>query len=100
MLCSGSKLEGTSHSVSKRPFFVLPGGQCIPLEGDWRAVELRGDWYVLGQNSVVPCGSQRAAHSMLEQLLSQTDADRLAAEAIEGLDRLPVLDEQALFEEL
>jgi type II secretory pathway component PulL len=85
--------------VSKRPFFVLPDGQCIPLEGDWRAVELRGDWYVLGQNSVVPCGSQRAAHSVLEQLLSQTDADRLATEAIERLDQLPTIDETERLEE-
>jgi type II secretory pathway component PulL len=85
--------------VSKRPFFVLPDGQCIPLEGDWRAVELRGDWYVLGQNSVVPCGSQRAAHSVLEQLLSQTDADRLASEAIERLDQLPTIDETERLEE-
>ena len=83
--------------MSKRPFFVLPDGQCIPLEGDWRTVELGGDWYVLGQNSVVPCGSQRAADSMLKQLLSQSDADRLAAEAIERLDRLPVVDERRRF---
>ncbi len=72
--------------MSKRPFFVLPDGQCIPLDGDWRVVELRGDWYVLGQNSVVPCGSQRAADGMLEQLLSQTDADRLAV--VDTIDRL------------
>jgi hypothetical protein len=67
----------------------MPGGVCVPLEGSWRIVELRGEWYVLGHHSVVPCGSQRAAESMLEQLQSQTDADLLVAEAIEGLDRLP-----------
>ena len=33
----------------------------MPLDGDWRVVELRGEWYVLGHNSVVPCGSERAA---------------------------------------
>jgi hypothetical protein len=86
--------------VSKRPFFVLSDGLCIPLEGDWRVVELRGDWYVLGQNSVVPCGSQRAADNMLEQLLSQSDADRLATEAIDRLDRLPVVGEFDRLEEL
>jgi hypothetical protein len=68
---------------------VLPGGVCIPLEGDWRTAELRGEWYVLGHNSVVPCGSERAAQSMLVQLQDQTDIDVLASEAIEGLDRIP-----------
>ena len=74
--------------MPKRPFLVLPGGHCEPLEGEWRVAELCGDWYVLGHHSVVPCGSQRAAHGMLEQLHSQTDADRLAEDAIERLDAL------------
>ena len=72
-----------------RPFFVMPDGVCIPLEGEWRIALLRGDWYVLGHHSVVPCGSKRAAASMLDQLESQTDADLLATEAISGLDRIP-----------
>ena len=72
-----------------RPFLVLPGGDCVPLEGDWRIAELRGDWYVLGHHSVVPCGSRHAAASMLEQLQERSNADHLAAEAIEGLDRIP-----------
>lgn len=72
--------------MPKRPFFVLPGGDCVPLEGDWRVEELRGDWYVLGHHSVVPCGSARAATSMLEELSEQTDVDRLALEAIETLE--------------
>lgn len=72
-----------------RPFFVLPNGDCVPLEGPWRAEELRGDWYVLGHHSVVPCGSERAARSMLEELESQTDVDLLASEAIQRLDVIP-----------
>ena len=72
-----------------RPFFVMPDGLCVPLEGEWRVTSLRGDWYVLGHNSVVPCGSERAALSMLEELRSRSDADVLAAEAINGLDRIP-----------
>ncbi len=75
--------------MSKQPFFVMPGGLCVPLEGDWRIAHLRGEWYVLGHNSVVPCGSERAASSMLEELESRSDADVLAAEAINGLDRIP-----------
>jgi len=67
----------------------MPDGTCVPLEGAWRVVEIRGDWYVLGHNSVVPCGSERAALSMLEELESQTDADRLVADAIERYDALP-----------
>ena len=74
--------------MAKRPFLVLPDGVCVPLEGDWRTVELRGDWYVMGHHSVVPCGSARAASSMLAELQSHSDADHLAAEAIHGLDQL------------
>lgn len=73
--------------MPSRPFYVLPNGDCVPLEGEWRAVSLGGDWYVLGHNSVVPCGSKRAAEDMLAELANQTDVDRLALEAIEGLDR-------------
>ena len=73
----------------KRPFFVQPGGDCVPLEGPWRIECLEGHWYVLGHHSVVPCGSQRAARNMLAELEAQTDADTLAAEAIAGLDRIP-----------
>ena len=72
-----------------RPFFVMPDGLCVPLEGTWRVASLGGDWYVLGHNSVVPCGSERAALSMLEELRSHSDADLLAAEAINSLDRIP-----------
>ncbi len=75
--------------MPKRPFLVMPDGVCVPLEGEWRIARLRGDWYVLGHNSVVPCGSERAAASMLEELVSRSDADLLAAEAISGLDRIP-----------
>ncbi len=75
--------------MPKRPFFVLPNGDCVPLEGDWRIVRLASDWYVLGHHSVVPCGSERAAASMLAELESRTDVDQLAAEAITGLDRIP-----------
>ena len=72
-----------------RPFLVLPGGLCVPLEGDWHVAELRGDWYVLGHNSVVPCGSKRAAEGMLGELERRSDADLLAGQAIDGIDRIP-----------
>lgn len=75
--------------MPSRPFLVMPGGECVPLEGEWRIACLRGDWYVLGHNAVVPCGSERAAASMLTELVEQSDADLLAAEAIAGLDRIP-----------
>jgi hypothetical protein len=67
----------------------MPGGICVPLEGQWRIARLRGDWYVLGHNAVVPCGSERAATSVLEELVSRSDADLLAAEAISSLDQIP-----------
>lgn len=69
-----------------RPFLVLPNRVCIPLEGAWRIAELRGDWYVLGNHSVVPCGSKNAAESMLDELQSQTEFDVLANEAVIGID--------------
>ncbi len=75
--------------MSTRPYLVLSNGFCVPLEGEWHVVELRGDWYVLGHHCVVPCGSRRAAASMLEELQSHSDADHLAAEAIHGLDLFP-----------
>ena len=67
----------------------MPDGLCVPLEGAWRIARLRGDWYVLGHHAVVPCGSERAAASMLAELEIRSDADLLAAEAINGLDRIP-----------
>lgn len=70
----------------KRPFYVRPNGECVPLEGDWRVERLDGHWYVLGHHSVVPCGSERAARSTCEALASERDADLLAAEAIAGLE--------------
>ena len=75
--------------MPKRPFFVQPNGECVPLEGDWRVESLGGSWYVLGHHSVVPCGSERAARSMLAELVERSDADVLASEAIESLDRIP-----------
>lgn len=58
----------------------------MPLEGAWRKVLLDDGWFVIGHNAVVPCGSERAAQSMLEELAEQTDVDRLALQAIEDLD--------------
>ena len=75
--------------MPKRPFLVLPDGHCVPLEGEWRTALLRGHWYVLGNHSVVPCGSERAALSMLAELQSRSDIDLLADEAICGLDQIP-----------
>ncbi|MFK7894398.1 MAG: hypothetical protein AB8G23_01105 [Myxococcota bacterium] len=75
--------------MPKRPFFVLPGGMCIPLEGPWRISLLRGEWYVLGHHTVVPCESKRAAFHKLAELEAQSEPDLLAAEAIAGLDRIP-----------
>lgn len=74
--------------MPKRPFFVQPNGECVPLEGDWRVVHLQDGWYVLGHHSVVPCGSERAARAMIEELSARSDADLLASEAIETLDHL------------
>ena len=83
--------------MPKRPFYVQPNGDCVPLEGAWRIETLGGEWYVLGHHSVVPCGSERAAVSMLAKLEAETDADRLAADAIEGLDRVTDVEGRETF---
>ena len=71
----------------RRPFLVLPGGECVPLEGDWRAEELRGDWYVLGNNAVTRFESEREALSRLAQLRGTAEPNTLAALALEQSDR-------------
>ena len=71
-----------------RPFYVQRNGDCIPLEGAWRVRQIEGDWLVLGHHSVVPCGSERAALSMLEELEAQSDVDALANEALAVLEDL------------
>jgi hypothetical protein len=62
---------------------------CIPLEGDWRISLLRGEWFVLGHHRVIACESKQAAYIKLAELEAQSEPDLLAAEAIEGLDRIP-----------
>ena len=72
----------------RRPFLVLPGGECVPLEGEWRVEELRGEWYVLGQNAVTRFESEREALSRLAQLRGTAEPDALAALALEQSDEL------------
>jgi hypothetical protein len=68
----------------RRPFLVLPGGVCVPLEGDWRVEELRGEWYVLGHHSVTRFDSQHAAATRLAQLTGASEPDVLAGIALES----------------
>jgi hypothetical protein len=71
---------------SDGPFLVLPGGQCVPIDGPLRIAKLYDGWYVIGENSTVPCGSERAARSTLLQLLSERDPHALAQEAVDSVD--------------
>jgi len=66
----------------KRPFLVLPGGVCVPLEGEYRVEELRGEWYVLGHNSVVRFDSQREAVAKFSELTGARGPDVLAGRAL------------------
>lgn len=68
----------------RRPFLVLPGGVCVPLEGDFRIEELRGEWYVLGHHSVTRCDSHREAVSKLAQLTGTDESDLMAGIALEA----------------
>ena len=70
----------------RRPFLVLPGGECVPLEGEWRVEELRGEWYVLGQNAVTRFESEREALARLAQLRGPVEPNALAAFALESVD--------------
>ena len=67
----------------RRPFLVLPGGVCVPLEGDDRIEELRGEWYVLGHNSVTRFDSQREAVARFALLTGEREPDVLAGFALE-----------------
>jgi hypothetical protein len=68
----------------RRPFLVLPGGVCVPLEGDWRIEELRGEWYVLGHNSVHRCETHDQAVTRFAQLTGTDEAEVLASIALEA----------------
>lgn len=67
------------------PFLVFPGGECVPIDGPLQIAELRDGWYVIGQNSTVPCGSEAAARDALAHLLREQDAHSRAQQAMESL---------------
>lgn len=69
----------------RRPFLVLPGGVCVPLEGELRIEELRGEWYVLGHHSVTRCDSHGEAVALLAQRTGTDEADVLASLALDAL---------------
>jgi len=71
--------------MSKRPFLVMPGGACVPLEGPYRIEEIQGDWYVLGEHQAFSCRSEPAAEVLLARLMHEHDAHALVAEALDGL---------------
>jgi|JI10StandDraft_1071094.scaffolds.fasta_scaffold598127_2 hypothetical protein len=68
----------------RRPFLVLPGGVCVPLEGEWRIEELRGEWYVLGHNSVHRCETHDQAVTRFAHLTGTDEAEVLASIALEA----------------
>lgn len=74
-------------------FLVFPGGDCVPIDGPLRVALLRDGWYVIGRNSTVPCGSERAARDALEHLLRSDTPDALAAEVLQRPENWPGLGE-------
>ena len=72
--------------IQNGPFLVFPGGDCVPIDGPLRVALLRDDWYVIGQNSTVPCRSEGAARKTLEHLLAEQDPDALAQQAVAAID--------------
>ncbi len=71
---------------SEGPFLVFPGGNCVPIDGPLRVALLWDGWYVIGENSTVPCGSERAARATLRQLMDERDPNSLAQDAVESVD--------------
>jgi len=71
--------------MPRRPYFVTPERECIPLEGPYRIEEVRGEWYVLGEHRVVRCNDHADARIALERLRAGEDVHALVAEALEGL---------------
>ncbi len=78
----------TPPTRSDGPFLVFPGGNCVPIDGPLRIAELSDGWYVIGEISTVPCGSERAARSALEQLLRERDPHTIAEEAMESVEAM------------
>ncbi len=68
--------------MPKRPFLVLPAGECVPLEGPYRIELHRGTWYVLGRHEVIPCESEAEASIALQRVMMEHDAHALAEEAL------------------
>jgi len=72
-------------------FLVFPGGECVPIDGPLRVEHLRDGWYVIGRDSTVPCGSERAARDTLAHLqrvaaLERETPHALALEALEEVE--------------
>lgn len=76
----------------RRPFLVLPGGDCIPLEGDWRIEPLRGEWYVLGHHTVFRFDTEQEALARLAHLRGDASPNAVAAFTLELADEPEVLD--------
>ncbi len=72
---------------SEGPFLVFPGGNCVPIDGPLRVALLWDGWYVIGENSTVPCGSERAARATLRQLMHERDPNSLAQDAVDSVNR-------------
>lgn len=70
----------------RRPFLVLPGGDCVPLEGDWRIEPLRGEWYVLGNHTVFRFDTEQEALARLAHLRGGTSPNAVAAFVLELAD--------------
>ncbi|MBK7949060.1 MAG: hypothetical protein IPK00_10005 [Deltaproteobacteria bacterium] len=70
----------------RRPFLVLPGGDCVPLEGDYRIEPLRGEWYVLGHHSVFRFDTEEEALARLAHLRGDASPHAVAAFVLELAD--------------
>ncbi len=70
------------------PFLVVPGGECIPLDGPLGIQEIRGDSYVLGHGYWERCHSPEQAQRRLRECVHQLAPHAIVAEALESA-RLP-----------
>ena len=72
--------------VRPATFLVLPGGDCVPVDGPLRVEELRGEFYVLGNGTWERCESHQLANARLDQRRRDLSPHGLAAQTLESLE--------------
>ncbi len=73
------------ETVKGCTFLVLPGGECIPVDGPFEVQRHRGDYFLLGHHSWERWASRTQAERRLEECIRSRDPHEVAARSLEGL---------------